>query len=152
MARGRAAEAALAHALQVATVALTAGGLLGRRRPLVTVPPGRGGLVLLSGALLAAHFLAWVASLKHTSVLSSVVLVTLNPLFVGFASYLLFREPIQRNLLAGLALAAAGVGLISWADRHDLTCELLAIGTSADTCGDPDRVVGYGAFAVFGGA
>ncbi len=40
-------------------------------------------------------------------------------------------------------------GLLCWARRHDLTVRLLHLGTSADTVGDPQRVVGYGAFAVF---
>lgn len=38
-------------------------------------------------------------------------------------------------------------GLLSWARRQDLHARLLHLGTSADTSGDPRRVVGYGAFA-----
>ena len=37
------------------------------------------------------------------------------------------------------------------AGRHDLTVRLLDLRTSADTAGDPDRVVGYGAFAIGNG-
>ena len=39
-------------------------------------------------------------------------------------------------------------GLLTAASRHDLAVDLLALATSADTAGDPDRVVGYGAFAL----
>ena len=39
-------------------------------------------------------------------------------------------------------------GLLTWARRHDLDMELLDLRTSADTAGDPSRVVGYGAFAL----
>jgi AmmeMemoRadiSam system protein B len=39
-------------------------------------------------------------------------------------------------------------GLLAWARRHDLAVELLDRGTSADTCGDAARVVGYAAFAL----
>jgi AmmeMemoRadiSam system protein B len=39
-------------------------------------------------------------------------------------------------------------GVIAWARRHDLTVELLDQSTSADTCGDASRVVGYAAFAI----
>jgi AmmeMemoRadiSam system protein B len=39
-------------------------------------------------------------------------------------------------------------GLVEHARRAGLTIQLLALGTSADTSGDPERVVGYGAFAV----
>jgi AmmeMemoRadiSam system protein B len=48
--------------------------------------------------------------------------------------------------------AACGVfalrGLVEHARRADLEIELLDLRTSADTAGDPQSVVGYGAFAV----
>ena len=50
--------------------------------------------------------------------------------------------------------AACGVhalrGLVEHARREDLVVELLDLRTSADTAGDSERVVGYGAFAVVG--
>ena len=50
--------------------------------------------------------------------------------------------------------AACGVfalrGLVEHARRRDLEVELLDLATSADTGGGPERVVGYGAFAVRG--
>lgn len=39
-------------------------------------------------------------------------------------------------------------GLLTAASRHGLGVDLLDLRTSADTAGDPDRVVGYGAFAL----
>ncbi len=39
-------------------------------------------------------------------------------------------------------------GIVELARRRDLRIELLDLRTSADTAGDPDRVVGYGAFRV----
>jgi AmmeMemoRadiSam system protein B len=41
-------------------------------------------------------------------------------------------------------------GLIELARRRDLTLDLLDLRTSGDTAGDPESVVGYGAFAVIG--
>jgi MEMO1 family protein len=38
-------------------------------------------------------------------------------------------------------------GLLAWADRLGLAARMLHLSTSADTAGDPDRVVGYPAFA-----
>jgi AmmeMemoRadiSam system protein B len=47
------------------------------------------------------------------------------------------------------ACGAAPVrGLLTAAERHQLDVELLDLRTSADTAGDPRRVVGYGAFAL----
>ena len=39
-------------------------------------------------------------------------------------------------------------GLLAWTRRWDLHMRQLDHRTSADTCGDPRRVVGYAAFAV----
>jgi AmmeMemoRadiSam system protein B len=41
---------------------------------------------------------------------------------------------------------------VAWARRHGWQIRLLDVRNSADTAGDPDRVVGYGAFAITTGA
>ncbi|MGH9266235.1 MAG: AmmeMemoRadiSam system protein B [Acidimicrobiales bacterium] len=47
------------------------------------------------------------------------------------------------------ACGVTGVqGLLAAASRHGLSVDLLDLRTSADTAGDPDRVVGYGAFVL----
>jgi len=63
---------------------------------------------LLAGALLAAHLALWVTSLSMTSVLSSLVFVTMNPLFVAVLSLFLFREPTSRLLWVAVAIVTAG--------------------------------------------
>ena len=52
---------------------------------------------LLPGACLAVHFWSWITSLAYTSVASSTVLVTTNPIWVGLASLLLLRERFGRG-------------------------------------------------------
>lgn len=73
-------------------------------------------LAIGSGACLAVHFAAWIASLAHTSVASSVALVTTNPVWVGLASWLLLRERIAPVTIAGIALSIGGTLLIFAAD------------------------------------
>lgn len=73
-------------------------------------------LALLSGILLALHFAFWISSLDYTSVMSSVVLVSTNPLFVGLASVFLLREKLGRGTLIGIAVAAVGAALIGLSD------------------------------------
>ena len=47
---------------------------------------------MLGGLFLSLHFFSWISSLKFTSVASSVVLVTTNPIFVGiFSSFTRFK-------------------------------------------------------------
>ncbi len=74
------------------------------------------GWFLLSGLFLSLHFAFWIASLKYTSVASSVVLVTTHPIFVGIGSWLFLKERIGMNLVLGIALSVLGSGSISYGD------------------------------------
>jgi drug/metabolite transporter (DMT)-like permease len=74
---------------------------------------------VLAGALLALHFGFWIASLQQTSVITSVVLVTTNPLFVGLASPLVLRERVPAATWAGIAIATVGAGLMAAEDLGD---------------------------------
>jgi drug/metabolite transporter (DMT)-like permease len=74
------------------------------------------GWLLLSGLLLSLHFAFWIASLKYTSVASSVVLVTTHPIFVGIGGLLFLKERLGLNLILGIVLSVLGSGLISYGD------------------------------------
>ena len=58
-------------------------------------------LVLLSGAFLALHYVVWFFSLRLTSVASSTVLVTTQPIWVMLIAYILWRERVPLPSLAG---------------------------------------------------
>lgn len=72
--------------------------------------------IILSGLFLSLHFTFWIASLKFTSVASSVVLVSTNPLFVGLGGWLFFKESLGLNLMSGILMSIIGSGLISFGD------------------------------------
>ena len=88
-------------------------------------------LLVASGLFLGLHFATWIASLGYTSVASSVVLVSMGPVFVGLGSWLLLRERPGALLIAGIVLAAAGSVVFSWGDlvqgRDQLVGDLLAL-------------------------
>jgi drug/metabolite transporter (DMT)-like permease len=69
-----------------------------------------------SGVFLALHFVTWFTSLKYTSIASSVVLVTTQPLFVVLGSWLFFKERVPRKALYGGALAFLGSLVIGASD------------------------------------
>lgn len=71
---------------------------------------------LLSGSILAVHYVLWFESLHYTSVASSVMLVTLQPLFTIVGCYFLFNERFNIKALGGCALALVGCAIISWGD------------------------------------
>jgi drug/metabolite transporter (DMT)-like permease len=74
------------------------------------------GWCALAGFFLAVHFAAWITSLSFTSVASSVVLVTLNPIFVGLLSRWFLRERLSRRTVAGIAVGVTGAALVGWGD------------------------------------
>ncbi len=69
-----------------------------------------------SGACLALHFVTWFTSLNYTSIASSVVLVTIQPVFVVLGSWVLYREKISRRGVYGMALALTGSLVIGASD------------------------------------
>ncbi len=92
-----------------------------------------------AGLLLAGHFWAWIASLKLTSIASSVVLVSTQPLFVaGFSVLFLGEHPAPRQWL-GIAVAVGGAGVIGWGDLAlgggALLGDALALGASVMAAG-----------------
>jgi drug/metabolite transporter (DMT)-like permease len=76
---------------------------------------------LLSGTFLGAHFATWISSLQYTSVTSSVVLVTLSPLFVAITSALFLKEKLSRLAVAGVVVAVLGGILLGVGDAGQAT-------------------------------
>ncbi|OCA87506.1 hypothetical protein A8F94_06450 [Bacillus sp. FJAT-27225] len=70
----------------------------------------------ISGVLLAFHFILWFESLNYTSVASSTVLVTLQPLFAFVGAYFFFGEKITLGAIISGIIAIVGSFIISWGD------------------------------------
>ena len=73
-------------------------------------------LSIISGVFLAAHFILWFESLNYTSVASSVVLVTLQPIFAFFGTYMFFKERFSFGAIISMIIALFGSVIISWGD------------------------------------
>jgi drug/metabolite transporter (DMT)-like permease len=74
------------------------------------------GLAALAGLLLALHFATWILSLEYTSVASSVVLVTTNPLWVALLAPFVLKEKLYPLIVIGLVVALAGTLVIGASD------------------------------------
>lgn len=70
----------------------------------------------IAGVFLAFHFILWFESLNYTSVASSTVLVTMQPLFAFLGTYLFFKEKITFNTFVAGGIAIIGSVLIGWGD------------------------------------
>ncbi|WP_339147460.1 MULTISPECIES: DMT family transporter [unclassified Sutcliffiella] len=71
---------------------------------------------VLAGVFLAFHFILWFESLNYTSVASSTVLVTLQPLFAFIGTYLFFQERLSKKAITSGIIAILGSVVISWGD------------------------------------
>jgi len=124
------ARLASAPALAVAAYRCVWGAVLlapallsGPIRELRRLSPGEWARIALSGAALAFHFALWIASLRYTTVASSVLLVDTTPFFLGLANRWLAGARLRRSFWAGLALAFAGCAVVFRGD--------LALGSEA---------------------
>lgn len=73
-------------------------------------------LTALSGLFLALHFAAWISSLSYTSVANSVVLVNMNPLWVGLLTPFITGERLKKASVAGIIMSVIGAGIIGAGD------------------------------------
>ncbi|MCS7207422.1 MAG: DMT family transporter [Dehalococcoidia bacterium] len=87
-----------------------------------------GGLLVLSGVALAVHFAFWIASLDYTTVASSVVIVTSNPLLVAVLGWVFLGERPGRRVLVGIGVALVGGLVLGWGDFRLGRRELLGDG------------------------
>lgn len=74
------------------------------------------GAAFASGVFLAFHFVVWMTSLDYTSVASSTVLVTMQPIFVVIGSFIFLKEKVPFKALSGGFLALAGSVIVGLSD------------------------------------
>lgn len=89
-------------------------------------------MLVLSGTMLALHFLLWMGSLKYTSVASSTMIMALEPVFIMLGVYFLYKEKTAVSAILGLSIAIGGVVFIGWGDigisADNLKGDLLSVG------------------------
>ena len=101
--------------------------------------------LLSTGAVLALHFVAWIASIAPaspyaTSVAASTVLVTTHPVFVALVTPHFLRERVSARAWWGIAIGIAGAAIIAMSDASAGNARLI---------GDALAVVGAMAAAAY---
>ncbi|BBB90394.1 MAG TPA: DMT family transporter [Methylomusa anaerophila] len=79
----------------------------------------------ISGIFFALHFGFWITSLNYTSITSSTVIVTLQPLFVMAGGYLFYREKVSYTSLLGAAISICGGIILGFGDMNSGSNALL---------------------------
>lgn len=74
------------------------------------------GLCIGAGICLALHFVFWFESLNYTSVASSVVIVSLQPVFAFIGTYFLFSERFTGRTIISMIITVMGAIIIAWGD------------------------------------
>ena len=105
--------------LGLAAIIITPVALMHSRRDLLALTRPQIMMAISAGFFLALHFATWISSLEYTSVASSTALVTTNPLWIGIASFVLFRERPSAMMIGGIALSFAGSLFIFWSDSQN---------------------------------
>jgi drug/metabolite transporter (DMT)-like permease len=79
---------------------------------------GRQRVVMIgAGVALALHFATWIASLSHTSVASSTLLVNTAPIFAAVLARIFLNERTSGAVLLAIPLASAGAAMIALGDH-----------------------------------
>ncbi|WP_407308971.1 DMT family transporter [Desulfosporosinus sp. SB140] len=86
------------------------------RQALFSLSKKQWGLGFLSGLFLAIHYVLWFESLNYTSVASSTVIVTLQPLFSFAGGHFLFKERVSKSVIASSLISMIGCIIIGWGD------------------------------------
>ncbi|MFC5472256.1 DMT family transporter [Cohnella suwonensis] len=73
-------------------------------------------LLFVAGVFLALHFLLWMESLNYTSIASSTIILSLEPVFVMIGAYFLFKDRLRKLAAIGVAVALAGVIVVGSGD------------------------------------
>lgn len=73
-------------------------------------------LSIISSVFLALHFTLWFEGLNYTSVASSAVLITLQPIFTFLGTYFLFKDRFSQAAIISMFITLLGSFIIHWGD------------------------------------
>ena len=119
------------YRLLLASLVLAPYVLIKKREELKKLQKREVMLAIFSGICLAIHFALWFESLSYTSVASSVVLVTLQPVFAFIGTYLFFKERFSSATVISMIITIFGsfvivIGDLQIAD-HSFYGDMLAL-------------------------
>ncbi|QAY65978.1 DMT family transporter [Paenibacillus protaetiae] len=73
-------------------------------------------LLVLAGLFLGLHFLLWMASLNYTSIASSTIILSLEPVLVMAGAYFIYKDRSSRKAVLGMLIALVGAVGIGFGD------------------------------------
>lgn len=102
-----------------------------RRREILSIRLSQLIWISLAGIFLGLHFLLWIQSLKETSVASSMIILSLEPLFVFIGSIMVFKAKLTKPAVLSMVFAILGCVFVASGDlgrgQHHVWGDLLSL-------------------------
>lgn len=73
-------------------------------------------LLFISGVFLALHFALWFESLKLTTVASSTIILSLQPIVAVLGGFLIYKERASTSTLLTIGISLIGILMVGWGD------------------------------------
>ncbi|GAE24901.1 permease of the drug/metabolite transporter [Halalkalibacter wakoensis JCM 9140] len=78
---------------------------------------GKDWLILsVAGIFLGLHFALWFGSLKLTTVASSTIILSLQPIVALIGGYFIYKERANAFTFTTIGISVIGVALVAWGD------------------------------------
>ncbi|MFS0883092.1 DMT family transporter [Metabacillus niabensis] len=72
--------------------------------------------LFVSGVFLALHFALWFESLKLTTVASSTIILSLQPIVALLGGFIIYKERTSISTLMAIGISLIGVMMVGWGD------------------------------------
>ena len=72
--------------------------------------------LFISGVFLALHFALWFESLKLTTVASSTIILSLQPIVALLGGYLIYKERTSISTIMAIGISIIGIVMVGWGD------------------------------------
>lgn len=73
-------------------------------------------LLFMAGAFLALHFGLWFGSLKLTTVASSTIILSLQPIIALLGGFFIYKERTNMSIILSIGISIIGVVMVGWGD------------------------------------
>lgn len=73
-------------------------------------------LLFIAGVFLALHFALWFGSLKLTTVASSTIILSLQPILALLGGFLIYKERTHISTILAIGISIIGVVIVGWGD------------------------------------
>ncbi|MCM2534776.1 DMT family transporter [Neobacillus pocheonensis] len=87
-----------------------------KRREFINLSKSEWLFLCIAGVFLALHFALWFESLKLTTVASSTIILSLQPIVALLGGFLIYKERTSISTLMSIGISIIGVVMVGWGD------------------------------------